>query len=342
MPTFCRHNRFLERCPICRQTLGGGGGAGARAGRSRPPGAGSGSRGTAAPRRGAGAGPGGNGRAGTGTRAGAAAPLRVSRAARAEADGYRCELLPGLHASQDARGLAGELAFAAARLSILASAPPGLFGEAAADPDRGRATRLVMLACYLSPLEGDGDPFAGIRSAWPAWERGEIPDLSAVPLGPRTSHDPRRGAATLEAFLAWERRAGSAEAAIVGDPGWTPARRFERAFERLALPGLGRGARYDFLVTLGRLSVYDLRPDTLALGGDDDVLVAAKRVFGIGERGHLERRAGALAAVAGVPIEALDLALWNWQRGERAMLGVRVDETAVGADPGPIAAVLGL
>ena len=65
-------------------------------------------------------------------------------------------------------------------------------------------------------------------------------------------------------------------------------------------------------------------------------------MFGIGERVHLERRAGALAAAAGVPIEALDLALWNWQRGERAMLGVRVDETAVGADPGPIAAVLGL
>src|SRR5436309_508060 len=23
MPTFCRHNRFIERCPICRQTLPG-------------------------------------------------------------------------------------------------------------------------------------------------------------------------------------------------------------------------------------------------------------------------------------------------------------------------------
>jgi len=37
-------------------------------------------------------------------------------------------------------------------------------------------------------------------------------------------------------------------------------------------------------------------------------------VFGIADRLLLERRAAELAAAAGVPLEALDLALWNWAR----------------------------
>jgi hypothetical protein len=48
----------------------------------------------------------------------------------------------------------------------------------------------------------------------------------------------------------------------------------------------------------------------------DPTTVAAKRVFGIGDTMNLQRRASDLAAAAGVPIEALDLALLNWSRAE--------------------------
>jgi hypothetical protein len=268
--------------------------------------------------------------------------VRIHHASRAEADGYDCSLVPGLKASVDARRLADELAFAAARLSLLAATPPGLYGEAAADPDRERATGLVFLIVYLSPLQDEADPFAAIRAAWPAWDAGGLPELDEVSLGPRSSHDPRRATATLEAYRAWFARAGSQEAAFAGEPGWSAMRRFERVFERLALPGLGRAARYDLLVTLGRLALYDVRPSSLALGEHDEVLAAAKRLFAIGDRVHLERRAAALAQAAGVPIEALDLALFNWQRGARATLGVPGDQAAGGADGTAIEQALGL
>src|SRR6185312_3064500 len=99
-------------------------------------------------------------------------------------------------------------------------------------------------------------------------------------------------------------------------------RRFARVFERLALPGLHRGARFDLLVILGRLGAYDLRGGALGLGGNDHVTLAAKRVLGIGDVMLLERRAADLAAACQLPLEALDLGFHNWERGARAGLGL--------------------
>ena len=84
--------------------------------------------------------------------------------------------------------------------------------------------------------------------------------------------------------------------------------------------------RYELLVTLGRLGLYDLRGEDLRLssvaGGHDLTLAGAKRVFAIGDPLLLERRAGALAEAMEVPVEALDVALANWQAEQRATLGV--------------------
>jgi len=113
------------------------------------------------------------------------------------------------------------------------------------------------------------------------------------------------------AYRAWAQRAGSQQAAFVGEAAWTPERRFDRVFERLALPGFGRPGRYELLVSLGRLGAVDVRPSSLQLT-DDATTVAAKRVFGIGDKMLLERRARDLADAVELPIEALDLALFNW------------------------------
>jgi hypothetical protein len=316
---FCRHNRFIERCPICRETVPGlapperAGRAGARAADgSAIGGRASGRRAT--PRR---------------TRGGA--ELRVRQERRAQDDGYRSELAPGLKASQDAERLAEEIAFADGRLVAITMAPPDLYGEIREEEDHEQAAWMCFLAAYLSPLESE-DPFVGVRRALEAdWRAGELPDLSEIPLGPRTSHDPARGDATLRAYLHWthtaSHEAGGQREAFIGDPSWTPQRRFERLFERLRLPGLARMARYDLLVTLGRIGVYELRADSLHLAGaragegQDLTTVAAKRLFGIGEPMHLERRAQLLAEAMSVPVEALDLAFANWGVGERATLG---------------------
>jgi Alpha-glutamyl/putrescinyl thymine pyrophosphorylase clade 3 len=246
----------------------------------------------------------------------------VHREGRAEDDGYRSALLPGLRASADATRLADEIAFAAGRLTGLGEAPPGCYGEARAlaQSDLEQAGWICFLCAYLCPLEGE-DPFAGIRLAL---QGGAVPDLEGVPLGPRSSHDPARGSDTLAAY---RRLVEPQEGALPGEESWSPSRRFERLFERLALPGFGRTGRYDLLVTLGRLGLYELQADSLHLAGvgglssSDLTTLAAKRLFAIGDPMHLERRAAALVEALEVPIETLDVALANWTAPERATLG---------------------
>ena len=340
MPNFCRHNRFLANCPICsrdqvevvsnRRT--------STAKPARPAAARARSGGASAVR----------GSRGGGT-------LRVRQVAREQEDGFRSDLIPGVKASAAAERLAEELAFAAARLSLLAGDPPGLYAEVAAgaaqpagSAEREEALWLAFLIAYLCPLEDD-DPFAGVRAARTSWAGGEPPLLDDVPVGPRTAHDAARGTATLAAYRAWAERAGTQDAAFAGEPSWTPERRFARVYERLALPGLHRDARFDLLVTLGALGLHDLRADTLRLGGDDETTVAAKRVFGIADTLLLERRASELALAAGLPLAALDLGLWNWNRLPRPQTGERERARlgAVDVEPDPdayarVAAAFGL
>ena len=332
MPTFCRHNHLVQNCPICtkeqsielRPIVSS---SAPRTGQQRP----------ATPRL---------SRArptASGVRSGG---VTVRRVARGADDGYRSSLVIGLKSSEDAGRLADELAFAAYRLARLEHDPPGLYREVA-DPGAELEERswLAFLIAYLCPLGVSGedatdaeDPFAEIERVRTSWASGEMPSLEGVRCGPRTAHDPARGTKTLEAYRTWAARAGSQAAAYTGDAAWPPQRRFARAFERLALPGLHRDARFDLLVTLGRLGVYDMQAGSLALGGANDVTVGAKRAFGIGDPLLLERRASDLAQACRIPIEALDVGLHNWQHGNRATLGLGVDAEP---DPDTLAAISG-
>jgi hypothetical protein len=319
MPTFCRHNRFLERCPICSKTLSASGSDNERAPRAKS-GRGSGLTAGASRRRHV---------RGEG--------LRVHREGRAQDDGYRSALVPGVRASADASRLAEGIAFSSGRLLALGVKPPGLYGEARASAaeDLERATWTCFLISYLSPLENEEDPFMGIRRALHETPTlatvDELTDLEGIPLGPHSSHDPARGGATLIAYRQWVERSGGDEGtqamAFAGDPAWSPERRSERLLERLALPGFGRMGRYDLLVTLGRLGLYELRPGSLSLVGarglssEDPTTLAAKRVFGIGDPLLLERRSALLAEAISVPVETLDLALANWASPQRATMG---------------------
>jgi hypothetical protein len=316
-PSFCRHNRFVQNCPICSPPA------------VKPP---------PATRRQPGAAPPRTARAGT--RPGRSSAVRVRQLYQAADDGYRCELVTGIKATEDGERLATELAFATARLAELAADPPGLYGDIVTLDDVEEGLWLALLTAYVCPLPDEEDPFANVRDAHVPWDSGELPRLD-VPRGPRGAVDPVTGERTILAYRAWVKRAGSQAAALSGEPAWTPERRFDRIFERLALPGLSRDARYEFLVSLGRLGLVDLRPSSLQFG-DGDTTIAAKRVFGIGDKILLERRAQALAAAAGVPIEALDLALFNWgaRGGARATYGSRAE--VVGAEREAIAHVLGV
>ncbi len=62
---------------------------------------------------------------------------------------------------------------------------------------------------------------------------------------------------------------------------------------------------------------------------------AAKRVFGIGDPLIIERRAHALAEAASTPIEALDLALYNWAALGRVTLGFHAERSDARLSSGP-------
>jgi hypothetical protein len=338
MPTFCRHNRFIERCPICSKTLPGNEPGGDRLQAPRP--AGRGRAGGASTRRTRGQG------------------LRVRHEGRSPEDGYRSELVPGLRSSADAARLAEEIEFSAARLAALAMEPPGLYAQAQAAARVGElewATWTCLLSAYLGPTETE-DPFASIRSLLEvAPGPDELPDdlaerLDGAVLGPRGSHQAGQGRATIDGYRQWLARNGGAErsqkVAFGGDPSWTPERRFARLFERLSLPGFGRGGRYELLLTLGRLGLYEMSADSLHLAGpgtlgDDPTTVAAKRIFGIADPILLDRRAAALAEAVAVPVETLDLALANWLAPQRASMGYVAPESSDPAVPA-VAEALGL
>lgn len=262
-------------------------------------------------------------------------------------DGYRSALVPGLKATADAERLANELAFSSARLEEFSDDPPGLYADIVTIDDREEALWLAFLVAFICPTESadpdTDDPFAAIRQAHVPWASGELPRLQSVRGGPRTQlSDPATAEKTVLAYRAWAGRAGSQQAAFTGEETWTPQRRFDRVFERLSLPGFGRGGRYELLVSLGRLDVVQAQPATLRFS-DDATTLAAKRVFGIGDTVLLERRASALAEAVELPIEALDLALHNWgarATGDRATYGSRAVVDAGERDA--IAGVLGV
>ena len=146
------------------------------------------------------------------------------RVARAADDGYRNPLVPGLRATADAERLAAALAWADARLE-----PPGPHPAVAAEPDLEEAIWLAFLLALADP--DAHELHEAIVAGHPSWASGELPEIPGV--------DPR----TVPAYRAWAERSGSQAEAFLGEPGWSPERRFGRVFERLALPGLGPRAR---------------------------------------------------------------------------------------------------
>jgi hypothetical protein len=324
VPSFCRHNRLVENCPICSKKASVVSPTRSVARRpSKPAGDGV----VRAPRR--------------STTSG----MTVRRVERAPDDGYEHDLVPGLRSSVDAARLADELAFSAARLRELSDAPPGLYADVRAMDDREEAAWLTFLIAFMAPLQGD-DPWSGIEAVRTTWASAEVPDLEGAQFGPRTAFDAKRGTAAFVAYRAWAERLGGQIPALAGEETWTLQHRYDRAFERLGLPSFGRPNRMEFLVLSHRLGLVELDPWTMHLSAaapTDPVALGAKRLLGIGDPVLLQRRQRELVQGIDVPIEALDLGLYNWNQppdAARVTAGATVE-----ADPAErdrIASALGL
>jgi hypothetical protein len=323
VPSFCRHNRLIQNCTICsreqnlamRPIVSGGTSTHERASTS----------GTDGDREASAAKPRAPRAAKPGSPRSSSKNVRVRRLSRGADDGFQSRLVPGLRSSEDAERLAEEIAFATRRLTVIETEPEGLWlALADTSSDIEERTWLAFLIAYIGPDDSE-QPFAAIDAARTTWASGESPNWEAVQAGPRGAFDRERSEATLAGYRAWAQRAGSQAAAFTGESAWTPERRFERVYERLALPGMTRDARFELLVLLGRSGVYELRAGKLALSGENEATWAAKRGLGIGDPMLLERRAADLAAACGAPLEALDLAFHNWGSGTRTGAGFAVD-----------------
>jgi hypothetical protein len=297
MPTFCRHNRLLQNCTICareqhfepRPVVSSSAPKSTQPREHEPRVDRPRSERQRTPR----AAKAGASRSGSGG-------VRVRRLARGLEDGYHSSLVPGLRSSEDAERLAEEIAFAAWRLSLMEQVAAGADGDG--------------VPPAWSEIAAPGDVQVRTESA-----------IRHVLDGPRGLKSDNRES-VVEGFEAWGARQGSLTSAFMGEPSWTPERRFERLFERLGgVRGLSRDSRYELLTLLGRLGVYELRPGRLFLSGENEATWAAKRALGIGDPLLLERRAADLARACGAPLEALDLALHNWGSGARVTGGLPED-----------------
>ena len=224
--------------------------------------------------------------------------LRVQREGRAEDDGYRCELVPGLRASADALRLADELAFSSGRLLALAAraAGPATARSRALAAQRPRAGHLDVLPDRLPRARSRARTRsrASVRRC-ATRRRASCPTSTASRSARAARTTPRAAPSTLLAYRQWVARGGAERAragadgrgstggGVHGRPGWTPERRFERVFERLALPGLARAGRYELLVLLGRLGLYELTRRLAAPGGRE------RRVGGPDDAGRQAR-----------------------------------------------------
>ena len=326
MPTFCRHNRFVERCPICSRTLPSGrrderGRAGARS---------LGARQDRARRV----------RARTGRREGvrvvqARARTTATAAGSSRACGRRRTRGGWPRRSRSRRP---------------AAAPAG--GPAGAVRRGPRARRRAIssgrrgpvLIAYLSPARGRTVGASARRSRLPgprgsrrsASGRGpRIPDLDGL-RSVRVPRTIRRAARTLRAYGSGRSapappsaRAGPARSQVAPSSATlveprAPLRACSSASRSPALrgpplraPDPARGASGSTSCGPTRCTSAAPRP-----GADDPATLAAKRVFAIGDP-RCSSAAPPRSRRRAAPLDALDLALANWGVEERATLGFR-------------------
>ena len=134
VPTFCRHNRFAENCPICAKKE--------QSGTSQPP----------APRRAPKPAGSAHARPARGTTRG----MVVRKMARAVDDGYEHDLVPGCAPPRTRARLAEELAFASRASSELRSDAARPVRRRSPRPsDLEEATWLAFLIAYVSPTEDE-------------------------------------------------------------------------------------------------------------------------------------------------------------------------------------------
>ena len=96
----------------------------------------------------------------------------------------------------------------------------------------------------------------------------------------------------------------------------SPEKRFTRLFTQVKkVKRFDRLASYDFLILLGCLNVYALKPERLYLRDSSGPIQGAQRLFGHrGSPDLLDEKGSALAGQLCVSLQAMEDAMCNWQK----------------------------
>ncbi len=213
--------------------------------------------------------------------------------------------------------------------------------------DNEEATWLAVVVTHLARLDDTPDPWASVRAVYSgfgeeplAWNRvicepglirstclKHAEECGQLRFGnhrkfesPRPDH---RGGipAVLESYVEGIRRlADGSQVELFGTRSGSPTRDFDRLMGELQfIRRFGRTARFDLLTLFGNLGVYELEPGDIYLTGATGPLRGAMAMFGIVPRTRADLAvlgAGArrLAQELGVPLQAVEDALCNWQK----------------------------
>ena len=135
------------------------------------------------------------------------------------------------------------------------------------------------------------------------------------------THDPHKQKSTadvVESYVRWvEKEGGGSQAAIFAKA--LDGRSAEDAFDVLyhtirGVRRFGRTAKFDWLCLIGNLRLFAIRPGRCHLKGASGPLAGAQKLFGRLSLGKLEQRSAMLATTLGVPVEAVEDTLCNWQK----------------------------
>lgn len=133
--------------------------------------------------------------------------------------------------------------------------------------------------------------------------------------------------AAVESYVDWVRGVGGHGAlfrSAIGQASGDGRLAFHLLFESMnAVASFGRTARFDYLTTIGKLSIAPLEPGSLYLSGATGPLSGARLLFGAKSVEKLDECAVRLAHDLVVPMHVLEDALCNWQKSPAKIVRFR-------------------
>lgn len=141
---------------------------------------------------------------------------------------------------------------------------------------------------------------------------------------PKNPKNPKSTPTVIKSFVEWVKRSGQGspyQALRIVSQADTTTERFDRAYHGISFPRFGRTAKFDFLCLLGNLGILEISPPHCYLAeGTGPKKGVLQMVIGKNKgrvTANIEKIIEQLRMKLGIPVEAMEDALCNWQKGRQ-------------------------